>query len=105
MGLPFGGQLAQAVEVPLDLVDDVAAGAGIVGDEEVGVALGVVCGGEATDGAIDAAAQRGDGIGGLAANHIVGVGVDRAIAVGHRQCLAQGVDRQHILGRTAAGPG
>ena len=47
MRLPFGGQLAQAVEVPLDLVDDVAAGAGIVGGEEVGVALGVVGGGEA----------------------------------------------------------
>ena len=39
--------MAQAVEVPLDLVDDVAAGAGIVGGEEVGVALGVVGGGEA----------------------------------------------------------
>ena len=31
--------------------------------------------------------------------------MDRAIAVGHRQGLAQRVDSQHILRRTAAGPG
>ena len=31
--------------------------------------------------------------------------MDRAVTVGHRQCLAQRVDSQHILRRTAASPG
>ena len=98
MGLPFGGQLAQAVEVPLDLVDDFAAGAGIVGGEEVGVALRVVGRGETAYGAIDATAQGGDGIGGLATQNIIGGGVDRTVAVSHGQRLTQRIDGQHILG-------
>ena len=44
MRLPLGGNLPQAVEVLLDLVDDVAARTGIVGGEEVGVTLRVVGG-------------------------------------------------------------
>ena len=97
--------MTQTVEVLLDLVDDVAAGAGIVGGEEVGVALGVVGGGKTAYRPIHPAAQSGDSVRGLTSHHIVGVSVHRAVPVGHRQRLTQGVDRQHILGQTAAGPG
>lgn len=71
----------------------------------MGVALGVVGRGETPDGAIHAPAQGGDGIGCLAANHIVRVRVDRTVTVGHGQRLTQGIDGQHILRRAAAGPG
>ena len=88
MRLPFGGQLAQAVEVPFHLVDDVAARAGIVSSEQIRIALGVVGRVEAADRPIHPTAQGGDGIGYLAANHIVRVAMDRAVAVSHRQGLA-----------------
>ena len=63
--LPFGGQLAQAVEVSLDLVDDVPVGAGIIWGEEIRVALRVVRGDKTADRPIHPAAQGTDCIGRL----------------------------------------
>ena len=63
--LPFGGQLAQAVEVSLDLVDDVPVGAGIIWGEEIRVALRVVRGDKTADRFIHPAAQGTDCIGRL----------------------------------------
>ena len=97
MGLPFGGQLAQAVEVSFDLVDDVAARAGIVGGEEVRIALRVVSRGETAHRPIHPAAQGRDRIGRLPTHHIIRIAMDRAITVGHHQRLTQRVDSQHIL--------
>ena len=97
--------MTQTVEVPLDLVNDVSAGTGIVGREQIGIPLGVIGGCETPDCAIDAAAQGRDRIRSLPAHHIVRVSVHRPVPVGHRQRLTQGVDGQHILRRTAAGPG
>ena len=97
--------MAQAVEVSFDLVDDVAARAGIVGGEEVRIALRVVSRGETAHRPIHPAAQGRDRIGRLPTHYIIRVAMDRAVTVGHRQCLAQGVDGQHILRGTAAGPG
>ncbi len=53
--LPFLGQLAQAVVGALHLVDDVAAGGGVVAGDSERVALRIVISLNAADGAIEAA--------------------------------------------------
>ena len=71
----------------------------------VRIALRVVGRVETPDRPIHPTAQGGDGIGRLPTHYIIRVAMDRAVTVGHRQCLAQRVDSQHIFRRAAAGPG
>ncbi len=58
----------------------------------VRIALGVVGRVETADRPIHPTAQGGDGIGRLPTHHIILVAMDRAVTVGHRQRLTQGVD-------------
>jgi hypothetical protein len=57
--LIFGSDLAQAVVFANDLVDDRAAGGGVVAGERQRLAEGVVGGFEAADGSVDTGAERG----------------------------------------------
>src|SRR5258708_32795174 len=76
MGLVLGRQLAVAVEDPLHLVDDGGPARVRIAGEEIGVALPIVGGVNAPHRAIDAGAERGDGIAGEAAEQVERVGVD-----------------------------
>src|SRR5581483_7481783 len=95
-------QLPQAVVGVLDLVDDAAADGRVEAGEQGGPAGGVVGRLQAADLAVHAGAQQRGGVGRQPAEDVVGVGVDRAVAVGEGLGLAQGVDRVD-LGRPGAG--
>src|SRR5262249_37715705 len=95
--LVVGGQLPQAIERPLHLVDDGGAGRVGVAREKIRVALGVVRYVDPAYAAIDAAAQCRYGVGGEPAQHVIRVRVDVAVAVSGSPYLAQGVDGVRFL--------
>jgi hypothetical protein len=97
VGLPLGRHLTQAVELPLDLVDDVPARRRIEARNQVRVALAVVGGLDPAHTPVHPAAECRHRVTHHPAQHVVGERVNAPVAVGHRQCLPQRINRGRFL--------
>src|SRR6516162_5396376 len=82
VGLVFGDELAQAVVDLLGLVHYVAAAGGVIAGVEERSPRCVMGGGDPQDRVVHAGAQRCDRIRRQSAEHIIGIGVGGAVAIG-----------------------
>lgn len=94
-GLVLGEEVARAITGVLHLIDDRAAGGHDVADKQGCPPTGIA-GGRQPDGASDAGAQRRDGVGAEAAQHVIAIGMHAAVAIWpwlavpltHRRCIS-----------------